>query len=126
VRRVVETLLDVPERRRVETDVLRGLRGIRTQDDGRLALVAGLLDRLDDVRFDKLAAVRDHGVGAGHLEGSHEQVALSDGELDRVSARPDLVDLGLEISTLPGRSRHEPARLGADVDTGLVPEPHGA
>ena len=61
---VVERALDDTQRVRVDVEVARRLRRVRPQDDGRLALVPRLLDALDEVRLDQLAAVRDHRVSA--------------------------------------------------------------
>src|SRR6478609_294913 len=67
------------------------------------------------MRRDELAAVREQGVEARHLERRHEQVSLADRELDRVSRLPELVDRGLEVMLPPRDRRHEARRLTADV-----------
>src|SRR5688572_20893019 len=116
MRRGVQALLNDAERAGGELDVLWRLRRIWPQNDGRLALAARLLNGLDHVRLDELAAVRDHRVEARQLEGGDEDVALADGELDGVAARPDLVDLGLEIAPPPFGSWHQADLFRAEVD----------
>ena len=107
-----------------EADVLGRLRRVRPENDGRLARGGGLLDRLDDVRLDELAAVGEHRVEARHLERRDEHVALADAELHGVARRPDLVDLGLEVAAPPGGRRDESLLFGTDVDPGRRAEAH--
>ena len=69
---------------------------------------------------DDLAAVGDRGVGGGELQRRRFEVALADGEVDRVARLPELVDLGLEVGPvlLPLRRRDAPGDLEGDVDPG--------
>ena len=126
MRRLVEPFLDNLDRLQRKPDVPGRLPGEAPENDGRLALAGRLLDVLDDMRIDKLAAVGDQRVEPRHLERGHCEVALPNRELDRVAGRPLLVPRTLEVPLVPRRRRHEARAFRADVDPGLTAETHPA
>ena len=118
MRRLEQALLHDRQRLWIDTGALR-LRRLRMRDR---AARTRLLDPEQHVRRHELAAVRDQRVEARHLQRRHEQVLLTDRELDGVARLPELVDRRLEMRFPPLRRRQQALRLGTDVDARVLPE----
>src|SRR5205085_5296393 len=85
-------------------------------------LPAGVEHGLADVRADDRAAVRERRVGDGELERCDRELALPDGEVDRVTLVPDPLPGLLEGPLQPRRGGDEAGGLARDVEAGGMPD----
>ena len=127
VRALVETLLDHLEVGRVEA-LHRSWCGRCSRRHDRAVRI---LDVHEHVGGHELAAVCDRRVEPCHLEGRHGQVALADGEVERVARLPDPIDPPVRVALRepvlqPGDRRYETRRLRAEVAAALRPEAEAA
>src|SRR6266487_5145883 len=81
-------------------------------DPPRRVWTARLLDVLDHVGLDELAAVGEEGVETGLLEGGDEQVLLANRKLHGIAGLPEAVDLPVRRVGLTGVRRVPPLRGG--------------
>src|SRR6185312_8248728 len=112
---------DVRHGRADDGEVLRAHDGLplaRRRLVGMVLVRLRVLDRLQQVRMHRDAAVRERRGGRGELHRRGEHVALADADAHRVARVPLLP----ETLHLPRLRRREPGKLALDVDAGLLAE----
>jgi len=75
---------------------------------------------VDELGDEQIAAVGDGRHKAYHLQGGHQQIALADGDVDRVGASPGAA----QVLPHPGRAGHLPRRFRQVADAGRRAEAH--